>query len=219
MSDPIRIEPDYIGWAAYYDPEGPVGRGSSKEIALGDLIDQCDDDHCGPLLLGAIVAALAKIPRGASPAAEERGNSSGGAAKPSSTSMDSDNAAPTILNPPMFGDVERLLRRRHNLMFPACSGLYLAAADAIRDLRAALASQIEITNTERERNVHSQFHVCPKCHERYELHADGLGWTSHGNERTEDVAVNHGHEICPSPRACEHLGCQGKCKSHAINLD
>lgn len=57
--DPLRIEPDHIGWAAYWDPEGPIGRSSkSKAGALGDLIDQCDDDHRGPMLLDAIVAAL-----------------------------------------------------------------------------------------------------------------------------------------------------------------
>lgn len=60
MNDPLKFfyESTPAIWACYYDPEGPVGRSKSKTGALGDLIDQCDDDHRGALLLGAIVAAI-----------------------------------------------------------------------------------------------------------------------------------------------------------------
>jgi hypothetical protein len=58
--DPLRIEPDYMGFCAYYDPEGPVGRGKTKEDALHDLIIWCiEDDHMERLVMGSIVAAIA----------------------------------------------------------------------------------------------------------------------------------------------------------------
>lgn len=55
--DPLRIEADYIGWAAYWDPEGPIGRGKTKERALLELFSLCDDHHREALLAGAIVEA------------------------------------------------------------------------------------------------------------------------------------------------------------------
>lgn len=59
--DPLKIEPSYIGWDAYYDPEGPIGRGKTPQDALYELIVHClDDDHQERLLTGSIVAALAK---------------------------------------------------------------------------------------------------------------------------------------------------------------
>jgi hypothetical protein len=60
MSDPLQFTYESMPalWLCYYDPEGPVGHGKTKAEALGDLFDMCDDDHGGPLLLGAIVAAI-----------------------------------------------------------------------------------------------------------------------------------------------------------------
>jgi hypothetical protein len=59
-SDPLRFtwESTPAVWACWWDPEGPCGYGKSREKALGALIESCDDDHFGPLLLEAIVAAI-----------------------------------------------------------------------------------------------------------------------------------------------------------------
>lgn len=64
-ADRLRIdaEPTCGVYSAWYDPEGPIGRGRTRAAAVGDLIDLCDDDHRGPLLLESICAlerALAK---------------------------------------------------------------------------------------------------------------------------------------------------------------
>ena len=48
-------------WRCCFDPEGPSGFGKTKEIALGELIDLCDNDRRGPHLLQALVAAIEKV--------------------------------------------------------------------------------------------------------------------------------------------------------------
>ena len=60
MSDPLRFEYQSTPaeWACYWNPEGPVGYGKTKEAALGNLMDFCDDEN-GPVdLMAAIVAAI-----------------------------------------------------------------------------------------------------------------------------------------------------------------
>lgn len=58
MSDTLRIETDYCGFTAYYDPEGPIGRGKTREEALVDLLESCDNLHRTTLLAGSIVALM-----------------------------------------------------------------------------------------------------------------------------------------------------------------
>lgn len=60
MNDPLRFEWQSTPacWSCYYDPEGPSGMGKTKEEALEDLWDSCDDEHRADMLLGAIVAAI-----------------------------------------------------------------------------------------------------------------------------------------------------------------
>ena len=72
--DPLQFEyhstPD--AWACYYDPEGPSGYGKTKEMALEDLIHQCDNEHTIGLLAGAIWAAIDKPERELAEAVEQR---------------------------------------------------------------------------------------------------------------------------------------------------
>lgn len=65
--DPLKIQPGYWGWDAYYDPEGPSGHGKTREAALIELIRACDDEIREKLLAGSIVAM------GVSPPSREGG--------------------------------------------------------------------------------------------------------------------------------------------------
>jgi predicted RNase H-like HicB family nuclease len=60
--DPLQFEyhstPD--AWACYYDPEGPVGYGKTREKALEELYELCDHPHGEAMLWGSIVAAIDK---------------------------------------------------------------------------------------------------------------------------------------------------------------
>lgn len=48
-------------WACYYDPEGPVGFGKTKEAAVRELIEDTDgDEFKETMLAAAIVAAIPK---------------------------------------------------------------------------------------------------------------------------------------------------------------
>lgn len=49
--DPLRIEYDSTPatWCAYYDPEGYVGRGKTREQALIDLLEKIEDSRLGHL--------------------------------------------------------------------------------------------------------------------------------------------------------------------------
>ena len=64
MNDPMTFswQSTPASWACYYDPEGPVGFGKTKEAALRELIADTDgDEFQETMLAGAIVAAVANL--------------------------------------------------------------------------------------------------------------------------------------------------------------
>ena len=66
MSDPLTFswQSTPASWACYYDPEGPVGFGKTKEAALRELIEDIDgDEFQETMLAGAVVAAVANLER------------------------------------------------------------------------------------------------------------------------------------------------------------
>lgn len=60
MSDPLQFSYQSTPalWACYYDPEGSVGYGKTKDEALFDLWLGCDCDGDEEPLMKAIVAAI-----------------------------------------------------------------------------------------------------------------------------------------------------------------
>ena len=67
MNDPMTFswQSTPASWACYYDPEGPVGFGKTKEAALRELIEDTDgDEFKETMLAGASVAAVADLEQG-----------------------------------------------------------------------------------------------------------------------------------------------------------